>query len=166
MNRELVRELEAVLCDELILHENILKLTSRKCKAITSDKIDELEELNAEEKKLSDLIRDKEKARMTAAGKLCADLGIPSNSRLKQIIGNIMGGDRERLAQLRERLLTTIDKIKTQNHVNMELLRQLLGHITAFFDKLGGLTSEQNANYDSSGKSKNAGSNLLINRVG
>ncbi len=166
MNRELVRELEVVLSDELILHKNILKLSSRKCKAITSDKIDELERLNAEEEKLSNMIREKETARMTAAGKLCADLGIPSDSKLKEIISKIIGSDRERLAELRKNLLSTIEKIKLQNHVNMELLRQLLGHITAFFDKLGGFTEEQNSSYDSNGKSKNVSSNLLINRVG
>ena len=165
MNDKLVIELESILNQELVLHEKLLHLSSRKREAISSDKIDELDRLNTIQKKVADDIEEKEQQRMGVTRELCQDLGIDPRSRLEKIIERIRDSHGDRLSELRRQLLKTIREIRMLNNINMELLRQMLGHITAFFDKLSACATSS-PGYDSRGATGGkSGGNLMLNRV-
>lgn len=124
-------ELISILQAQQKLHESLYKLAQRKTEALKKNDADALTALMNEEQKHIFAIRQFEERRVRWVEKTFPN---EQNMTITRCIELADETEREKLAELYERLTETITQLKQANELNKQLLEQSLQFVSAMLD--------------------------------
>lgn len=123
-----MEQLVKCLNTQKFLYRELLKLSEEKKQAIVKNKIDVLNEVVAKEKDLIAQLNAIEEFRIKCSEQVNKDLGLSSDSPLSEVIQKAEG-TAGMLEGLLKELTGVIDKLKSTNKVNNELINMQLDYI-------------------------------------
>jgi flagellar biosynthesis/type III secretory pathway chaperone len=108
------------------LHEILYQLEQEKEKIVKENNVDGLNKLLAKEQKYIAAIQTMERERK----KVVANWLGQENATISDCIEKAVDKEKEKLFQLREKLIDIVESLKQQNHLNQQLIYQSLQFIT------------------------------------
>lgn len=131
------------------LHHALLELSERKKSVLIRNDVDQLTQITARETKLIKQLSELEQQRISAVNDFFAAKGIrtPVHVTVSGLVRFVIKAEeKEKLTEVRDRLMSVIRKLKEANDLNRQLIQQSLEYIEYSVDIIAG-APEQEAVY-------------------
>lgn len=161
MLSEQLKELTTVLQSEAAAYAELLQLSEKKQRILIEGKAPELEEILKQEELLTSRVGSLEKRRTELHEQLAAHFGISAQELvLTRLVSLVPEPHARELAQLKQDLNRTLDRLGKLNRQNAQLIRQSLEYINFSLNLLIGADGSPVYN-GQKGRKKDGGSRLL-----
>lgn len=148
----LINELNNVLEQEAAVYDDLLKISREKTRIIVKNKVTELEQMVKLEQALIFKVGRLEDERDKLVARIVEHLNIQTkNVSITGLLEHISGEESGKLATAREKLLKTIDELKTVNEQNSKLIKNSLEFINFSINLIAGTDTGSN-NYGNTGQ--------------
>lgn len=153
----LISELIDTLTQQNNIYESLLDIASKKKVSIIENNLKTLQNFVKEENTLIGKNQRLEKKRIELFNDIQMVLGKKNNLSLKDIIEAIKGQDGEKeLDNIRNKIIDTLDKLKSLNNQNQELIQMSLDYVDFSMNLIRNSTNNRPTYYDLAGNEINA----------
>jgi flagellar biosynthesis/type III secretory pathway chaperone len=156
----LIKDLETILENELVLHEQLLDAAKKMNRAIKAEELAKVKESRRLYDELTCQIETLEEKRLVINDALAKSLKIENHPNLLRIINKLPDNRKEKLSKLRTDLKSTIEELKRTNSSNQILLTESLRTIAKIFQFIDSSRAKPSG-YKYQGKK----ASVLINRT-
>ena len=114
---------------QLIMYNDLFRISEIKTKTIVDGKVNELEKITARECEYSEQIDKLEKGRQELTGKLFKHIEINEELTISNIVKNTTKENGDKLEEIKQKLNDLLEKLKNQNELNQNLINNSLEYI-------------------------------------
>lgn len=157
----IIEEVRDVLQQQIPIYDELLEIGIKKKVILVKTDTDALKEYTREENSLVGALQKLEKKRVELYNDICSITGKKAPINLKDIIATLDGQPiQKELSQVRETLITSMEKLKKINNQNQELLQTSIDYVEFSVNLLRDSTSQ--VYYDSTGNEINTLTNKMF----